>query len=194
MHHGELSYFSFFACNFCSHWIGEPASNSSNGYWYWSSWQLMYDNHCHLKWKDPYPHPGSLCFGTKKSSSSHCLGTNCLSSFPNATILADEMEASKLPNYYLCIMVTWLYLISKLSILCIWPAILPSVAGLVQWWELSHWVTRSRVRSSLSADFTGERLASVFPFPKPHSCGSLQHWVCPFFVMWSAWSIDNALY
>ena len=44
----------------------------------------------------------------KKSSSSHCLGTNRLSSFPNATILADEMEASKLPNYYLCIMVTWL--------------------------------------------------------------------------------------
>ena len=25
----------------------------------------------------------------------------------------------------------------------------------------------------------GGRLASVFPFPKPHSCGSLRHWVCP---------------
>ncbi|XP_066336605.1 uncharacterized protein PB18E9.04c-like isoform X3 [Miscanthus floridulus] len=23
------------------------------------------------------------------------------------------------------------------------------------------------------------RLASVFPFPRPHSCGSLRHWVCP---------------
>ena len=53
-------------------------------------------------------------------------------------------------------------------------------AGLVQWWELSHWVTRSRVRSGLSADFTGGRLASVFPFPRPHSCGSLRHWVCPY--------------
>ena len=28
--------------------------------------------------------------------------------FPNAAILADEIEASKLTNYYLCIMVTWL--------------------------------------------------------------------------------------
>ena len=49
----------------------------------------------------------------------------------------------------------------------------------MQWWELSHWVTRSRVRSSLSADFAGGRFASVFPFPRPHSCGSLRHWVCP---------------
>ena len=48
-------------------------------------------------------------------------------------------------------------------------------AGLVQWWELSHWVTRSRVQSSLSADFAGGRLASVFPFPRSHSCGSLRH-------------------
>jgi hypothetical protein len=39
--------------------------------------------------------------------------------------------------------------------------------GLVRWWELSHWITRSRVWSSLSADFAGGRLASVFPFPKP---------------------------
>ena len=31
--------------------------------------------------------------------------------------------------------------------------------------------------SSLSADFAGGRLASVFPFPRPHSCGSLRH--CP---------------
>jgi len=52
-------------------------------------------------------------------------------------------------------------------------------ADLVQWWELSHWVTRSRVRSSLSADFAGGRLTSVFPFPRPHSCGSLRHWVYP---------------
>ena len=28
--------------------------------------------------------------------------------------------------------------------------------------------------------FAGGRLASVFPFPRPHSCGSLRHWVCPF--------------
>jgi hypothetical protein len=28
--------------------------------------------------------------------------------FPNATILTDEIEAARLPNYYLCIMVTWL--------------------------------------------------------------------------------------
>ena len=28
--------------------------------------------------------------------------------------------------------------------------------------------------------FAGGRLAS-FPFPRPHSCGSLWHWVCPFF-------------
>ena len=56
-------------------------------------------------------------------------------------------------------------------------------AGLVQWWELSHWVTRSRVRSILSADFAGGRLASVFPFPRPHSCGSLWHWVCPFLAL-----------
>jgi len=55
---------------------------------------------------------------------------------------------------------------------------------LVQWWELSHWVTRSQVRSSLSADFVGGRLASVFPFPRPHSCGSLWHWVCPFFFIY----------
>ena len=27
--------------------------------------------------------------------------------------------------------------------------------------------------------FAGGRLASFFPFPKPHSCGSLWHWVCP---------------
>ena len=26
------------------------------------------------------------------------------------------------------------------------------------------------------------RLVSVFPFPRPHSCGSLRHWVCPFIV------------
>ena len=56
-------------------------------------------------------------------------------------------------------------------------------AGLVQWWELSHWVIRSWVRSSLSADFAGGRLASVFPFPRPHSCGSLRHWVCPMFLL-----------
>lgn len=24
-----------------------------------------------------------------------------------------------------------------------------------------------------------ERLASVYPFPTHHSCGSLRHWVCP---------------
>jgi len=30
--------------------------------------------------------------------------------------------------------------------------------------------------------FVGGRLASVFPFPRPHSCGSLRHWVCPFFL------------
>ena len=49
----------------------------------------------------------------------------------------------------------------------------------VQWWELSHWVTGSRVRSSLSADFAVVRLALVFPFSSPHSCESLWHWVCP---------------
>ena len=54
-------------------------------------------------------------------------------------------------------------------------------AGLVQWWELSHWVTRSWVRSSLSTDFAREWLVSVYPFPRPHSCGSLRHWVCPFY-------------
>jgi len=42
--------------------------------------------------------------------------------------------------------------------------------------SLSHQVVGS---SSLSADFAGERLVSVYPFPRPHSCGSLRHWVCP---------------
>ncbi|ONL98138.1 COMPASS-like H3K4 histone methylase component WDR5B [Zea mays] len=31
----------------------------------------------------------------------------------------------------------------------------------------------------------GRRIVTVYPFPRPHSCGSLQHWVCPccnFFV------------
>ena len=61
----------------------------------------------------------------------------------------------------------------------------------MQWWELSHWVTRSRVRSSLSADFAGGRPASVFPFPIPHSCGSLRHWVYPFCVMfWESILLD----
>ena len=27
--------------------------------------------------------------------------------------------------------------------------------------------------------FASGRLASVFPFLRPHSCGSLRHWVCP---------------
>ena len=30
--------------------------------------------------------------------------------------------------------------------------------------------------------FAGGRLASVFPFPRSHSCGSLRHWVCPLFL------------
>ena len=29
--------------------------------------------------------------------------------------------------------------------------------------------------------FAGGRLASIFPFPRPHSCGSLRHWVCLLF-------------
>ena len=42
-------------------------------------------------------------------------------------------------------------------------------AGLVQWWELSHWVTRSWVRSSLSIDFAGKRL---IPSPDPTHVGA----------------------
>ena len=38
--------------------------------------------------------------------------------------------------------------------------------------------------------FAGGRLASVFPFPRPHSCGSLRHWVCPFFLsMFNSYAI-----
>ena len=39
--------------------------------------------------------------------------------------------------------------------------------------------TSFHFRSSLSADFAGEGLTLVFPFSRPHSCGSLRHWVCP---------------
>jgi len=51
-------------------------------------------------------------------------------------------------------------------ILCIWRA------DLVQWWELSHWVTRSWVRSSLSADLRGEGLPRFFPSPDPTHVGA----------------------
>jgi hypothetical protein len=48
----------------------------------------------------------------------------------------------------------------------------------VQWWELSYWVTRSWDWNSVST-FAGGRLVLGYPFHKPHSCGSLWHWVCP---------------
>jgi len=45
--------------------------------------------------------------------------------------------------------------------------------SLVQWWELSHWVTRLWVRSSLSADFAGgEGLPQFFPSPDPTHVGA----------------------
>jgi hypothetical protein len=67
-------------------------------------------------------------------------------------------------------------------------------AGLVQWWELSHCVTGLRVRSSLSADFAGGRLASVFLFPRPHSCGSLRHWAGHFLTFCSLCLIHGDTY
>jgi len=42
--------------------------------------------------------------------------------------------------------------------------------------SLSHQVVGSK---QPLCKFAGGRLASVFPFPRPHSCESLQHWVCP---------------
>jgi len=42
--------------------------------------------------------------------------------------------------------------------------------------SLSHQVAGSK---QPLRRFYGEKLASVFPFPRPHLCGSLRHWVCP---------------
>ena len=42
--------------------------------------------------------------------------------------------------------------------------------------RLSHQVAGSK---QPLRRFYGEKLASVFPFPRPHLCGSLRHWVCP---------------
>jgi len=44
--------------------------------------------------------------------------------------------------------------------------------AVVRGWELSHWVTRSWVRSSLSADFAGEGLPQFFPSPDPTHVGA----------------------
>ena len=43
--------------------------------------------------------------------------------------------------------------------------------------SLSHQVVGSK---QPLCRFASGRLASVFPFLRPHSCGSLRHWVCPF--------------
>ena len=45
--------------------------------------------------------------------------------------------------------------------------------------SLSHQVVGSK---QPLRRFCGGRLALVFPFPRPHSCGSLRHLVCPFFL------------
>jgi hypothetical protein len=59
------------------------------------------------------------------------------------------------------------------------PKYLERRAGLVWWWELFHWFTRSRFWCSLST-FTGEGLPQFIPFPRSPSYGSLRHWVCLF--------------
>jgi hypothetical protein len=40
----------------------------------------------------------------------------------------------------------------------------------------------------------GGRLASVFSFPRPHSCGSLWHWVCPTLLFGLPNMIPNDFY
>lgn len=71
----------------------------------------------------------------------------------------------------------WMYVSIKLFI---FHSSVRRTAGLGQWWELSHWVNMSRFEAA-SPHLQG-RLALVYPIPRPHSCGSLQHWVCPFFI------------
>jgi len=35
-----------------------------------------------------------------------------------------------------------------------------------------------------SPQICGGKASSVFPFPRPHSCGSLRHWVCPLYEVY----------
>jgi hypothetical protein len=62
--------------------------------------------------------------------------------------------------------------------------------GTVQWWELSHWIIRSHVRSSLST-FAEECLSLVYPFPRPHLCGCLRHWVFLFSSFGYGWELPK---
>jgi hypothetical protein len=57
--------------------------------------------------------------------------------------------------------------------------------GLAQWWEAFPLSQRSWVRRSLSAKCRGNACLG-YSFPRPHSCGSHQHWVCPFFLIFLA--------
>jgi len=43
--------------------------------------------------------------------------------------------------------------------------------------SLSHQVVGSK---QPLRRFCGGKAVSVYPFPRPHSCGSLRHWICPF--------------
>jgi len=52
--------------------------------------------------------------------------------------------------------------------------------GLAQWLKSPHWAKRSWVRVSLSA--CRGKACLGYSFPRPHSRGSYQHWVCPFFL------------
>jgi len=49
--------------------------------------------------------------------------------------------------------------------------------GLAQWLKSPHWAKRSWVRVSLSA--CRGKACLGYSFPRPHSRGSYQHWVCP---------------
>jgi hypothetical protein len=67
-------------------------------------------------------------------------------------------------NFYL-LLVTW-----------VWRT------GLAQWWEVSPLSQRSCVRCSLSAKGR-DNVCLSGSFPRPHSCGSRKHWICPL-VTW----------
>ena len=89
------------------------------------------------------------------------------------------------PSVHFVFMLSWypIYGCWDVNILSVWfPIPIKGGQGMVQWWKLSHWVIRSWVRSSLSVDFTKERLVSVYPFPRPHSRGSLSTGFALFFI------------
>jgi hypothetical protein len=51
-------------------------------------------------------------------------------------------------------------------------------AGLMQWWEMSHEVTRSRIQNNLS--LFARKACLNLSLPRLYSCWSLPYWVDPF--------------